>query len=251
LKPKKYQNQSKPKYMKQICPFLGVLVAFLFTGSTYAQPVPIGISGLRYSTFVSATTPSNGVFTTASRTTLSSSSFSDELIVQGDNNYGGESRANSSLAEVEAYSGVFGGNGLASASSQIYFSPLVNRTETVGLQFSSAVGYYCCSGLVSLFDLTSQLELWNYSWSNRSGNVPWVSTPGGAGSASAELYPRSDFLASHHYQLTLMTSARSASDHDQCRIRLTGLQQVPEPAGVCLLLMGLLGLPLLRRVAIR
>lgn len=233
------------------------LMAFLIPGSLSAQPLSVVISSAQYTTYVEATTQGfpDTTYPPISRTTVSSSPISDEIDMpfemfsQVGTNY---VIANAGLFEVSDRTGW--GRGNASATSQLWFSPLVDQTQTIGIQIY-AVGatqpQMFTAGQVSLFDLTADSELWNYSWSVRidpyagPGNVPWDP----ADNSRANFNLDTDFLASHQYELTMMTCSCAGDDTEIVQIQLTGLDAVPEPSVVSLILLALPGLPALRRTA--
>lgn len=208
--------------------------------STYAQPLPIRVSAAQYQAEIRAAWTSYSTNLASS----SSSPTSVDLSVNLDANSDATGNANANLFEVRASIGTWGTGafGWSSASSSLCFSPVVDKTQTLGIQFNDYWRPYT-GGAAKLTDMTSDLELWNYAWSPiHNGNVPWTST--GFSSWSAVLNLETDFLASHQYELTMSTYGNSADDYESCGIQLTGLQVVPEPSSLCLLLM--LGTPTLR-----
>ena len=231
---------------KSISRFLLFLALPLLFVNAYADPLPVGFSSSLYTTFVSVSCNGADGPTNQFRTTISSSPTGDDLILVGPGS-GGESEAHSSFFGVEAYSAVFGGQGTASATNLISFAPVTDQTQSLDFQFSSVARYYYSSGSVRLFDQTSATELWNYYWDgSTSGNVPWVSTNFGF-TATAQLNLQTDFYAAHVYELTMNTSVGSASDTVQAQIELLGLQAIPEPSSIALLLTALPALFAIRR----
>jgi hypothetical protein len=131
----------------------------------------------------------------------------------------------------------------AAATSQLWFSPLQDQTLALNIEIS-AFGHggprYYTGGQISLLDLTSNVELWDYNWSwtnNLNGNIPWDPVPhnGTANFATVE----SDFSAAHQYQLTMLVYSNAGDDTEQAHIQLTGLEVVPEPSSAKVLLAAL------------
>ena len=214
--------------------------SLLFVGSIYAQPLNVVVSGAQYTTYVEASGYPYTTYPSISRTTTSSSPISDEIDLPYDkfppNTTGNINHAITvaSLFEVSAQTGW--GMANASATSQLWFSPLVDQTQTVGIIIHNNTFGPWTEGSISLLDLTSNSELWNYGWSfgfnQRSGNVPW--DPGSEYTV-ANFNLDTDFLASHQYELTMETGSQAGDDMESAQIQLTGLQVVPEPSTTLLL----------------
>ncbi len=213
--------------------------SLLFVGSICAQSLNIAASSAQYTTYVWARDDSGPPI---SRTTISSSPISDAIVIPI---RGGiiinHAIANAGLFDVSDETGVGFAN--ASATSQLWFSPLVDQTQTVGIQIS-VQNWPFNGGSVSLLDLTSNYELWNYSWLGDPGNVPWEP---GTYHGAANFTLDTDFLASHEYELTMATSSNAGMDHERVQIQLTGLQVVPEPSTALLLAVGGAALAISRR----
>ncbi|HTQ50158.1 MAG TPA: hypothetical protein VMJ12_05565 [Candidatus Acidoferrales bacterium] len=232
--------------------------SFVVIRSLPAQPLSVAVSGTEYTTYVEAQGQPTTTYAPVSRTTISSSPISDEIDAPIDpGTFGGptitHALANAGLFEVSDQTGWGFAN--ASATSQLWFSPLVDQTQIIRLQIN-AVGatrpQEFTGGQVSLLDLTSDSELWNYNWSVEvgpnvgSGNVPW--DPADPSTANFSL--DTDFLASDNYELTMQTYSNAGDDTESVQIQLSGLQAVPEPSSVCLILLALAGLPAARSRAL-
>ena len=229
-------------------------LSFVVIGSLHSQPLSVAVSGTQYTTYVEAQGQPTTTYSPISRTTISSSPISDEIDVPIDpGTFGGptitHALADTGLFVVSDQTGWGFAN--ASATSQLWFSPLVDQTQTIGIQIN-AVGatqpQEFTGGQVSLLDLTSDSELWNYNWSVEvgpnvgSGNVPW--DPADPSTANFSL--DTDFLASDQYELTMQTYSNAGDDTESVQIQLSGLQAVPEPSSICLILLFLAGLPAVR-----
>lgn len=234
------------------------LMAFLVPGSLSAESLSIAISSAQFTTYVEAQGAPTTLYPPISRTTISPFPISDEIglpLVEGfgagGTNY---AIANAGLFEVSDRTGW--GIANASATSDLWFIPLADQTQTIGIQIC-AVGatqpQIFTGGQVSLFDLTAGSELWNYSWSVRvdpyagQGNVPWDPED----NSTANFNLDTTFLASHQYELTMMTCSCAGDDTEIVQIQLSGLDAVPEPTVIGLILLALAGFPLARRHAPR
>jgi hypothetical protein len=232
------------------------LMSLLFVGSVYAQPLDVAVSSAQYTTYVEAEGWPPDTYPPISRTTVSSFPISDELDFP--TAYSGppsfvtnHAIACAGLFLVSDQTGW--GMANASATSQLWFSPLADQTQSIGIQilaFGDRGPLAFTGGQISLLDLTTNSELWNYSWNENglvgpltgAGNVPWDP----ADPSTADFTINTDFLASHQYELTIMTDSNAGDDDQSVQIQLTGSEVVPEPSSVCLLLMALLGLPAAR-----
>ena len=177
----------------------------------------------QYLTILSASYFSNGVPVSTARTMNSAMPISDSLFINDSNRV---ADANSDLFSVEADSTAFITRSTTAVSSNgIVFFPSDDQNQVIDLQFSS-VRWYFCSGSVSLYDLTANQQVWDYGWSGFDGTVPWTAN---GMSATATIDQDTPFLASHEYELVMITATQSAGDSEQSLIQLTGLQDVPEP----------------------
>jgi hypothetical protein len=216
--------------------------SLLSIGSAYAQLLPIQLLDAQHSTYVSAYIQTNSYFETGisqSRTNVSSAPISDNLILYCDVGCYGpgnscEAGATAGLFQVSGHTfGWTGGaHAFARATSQIRFSPLVDATQTINIQFLRDYQIYWTGGSVRLYDRTSDLEMWVYGWRiARSDPYSWTD------SYHTAFTVETHFLASHQYELTLSTSMDSDADFEMARIQLAGLQVIPEPSASLLRLM--------------
>jgi hypothetical protein len=219
---------------------LCLTLAFTQTG----YPMPINVLETQYTTGVSLWGNGGlGIGSTNTSPVPISGSLNDPI-------YGGlAAQANAgpfeslALAWAAAGSGgvynpwpIYWGAG-ASATSDIWFSPLSNQTTTINIQFASWYDFsVSCS--VSLLDVTSGNQMWNYRWNSSGGTIQWVST-GGTPNRIATLTLNTDFDPSHIYELTMYTEADSnVPDVEQISIQLSGLEPVPEPSTFALVSLG-------------
>ena len=197
-------------------------------------------------TYVEAEGSPNTTYPAISRTTTSLFPISDEIDQPLLAGFGAPGTnlaiASAGLFEVSDQTGY--GMANAEAVSQIWFSPLVGRTQTLNIQiYAEGDGNISwTAGQISLLDLTANSELWNYSWNGigsppvpvgvpPGNNVPWnLQYP-----TEANFNSDTDFLASDQYELTMIACFNAANDFPTAQIQLTGLQVVPEPSTVLLL----------------
>jgi hypothetical protein len=229
---------------------LVVCLLWLVTpGIGQAQPLGIFASNAQYTVYVEARSYPDYT-NDVTRTTVLASPISDELEFPFDpDNYPGVTNyaiASAGLFTVSDHTGHGFAN--ASATSQLWFSPFADQTQTIGISiyaFGANGGHMFSMGNVTLFDLSSDTEVWNYGWdyiNPAADNIPWDDQ-----GITADLALDTSFFASHQYELSLMTYSNAADDTEDVSIQLTGLQVVPEPSGIRLFLMSLLGLPMVRR----
>ena len=253
---------SKPKFLPQlhaarqrwIGRALASFSSFLFIGSLYAQPLYVGVSSAQYTTYVEGQGAPTTTYPPVSRTTMSAFPISDEMAFPLEEGFGAGGTnyaiANAGLFGVSDRTGWGFAN--AEAVSQLWFSPLADQTQALNVQINAqgaGLSFSFTSGQISLFDLTANSELWNYSW-NAGGsamvpvpvpsgdNIPWD----GPYSPTANFDLNTDFLALHQYELTMIVCSNAGDDTEIVQIQLTGLQEVPEPSSVGLLLPAALGL---------
>jgi hypothetical protein len=201
--------------------------------------------------------------TNFSRTQISSTPVSDSL----------NNPLTGSLA-VEAHAELFGVHAFApspggadsyvqthsaTATNEIWFSPLNSGSTSLTALFSAAGHWYDCSqGGLSLLDLTTGTELWNYQWTSLSGDVAGVPV------VDLMYYPTiatnmllsADFIAGDIYKLTLHTrvNAGNSPRSPTITLQLTGLDPisiVPEPSALAMGGLGILGGWVVRRRGLR
>jgi hypothetical protein len=233
-----------------------LLFSLAFASRSYSFPLAIEIIDTQYTTSVTTWNWRTGeqATPTNSRTMISSVPFSDSLYYPDSGHV--EAEANVGLFSISGLTAA--GNGLpisppyrggsvASVQSQIRFSPLTSVTTTINIQFSGWGQWWCSGGSVSLFDVTSNQEAWNFGWDGSSGTVPWVVTGGDPG-ATAALALDTDFNAAHTYELTLRAeTASNPPDTEHILIQLSGLEPVPEPSTFIFVGLGSLILAMGRR----
>jgi hypothetical protein len=212
----------------------------LLMGAAHSQPLDIIVSSAQYTTYVQGQGWPVETYPPTSRTTISSFPISDELEFPIEYSPGVTNHAIAGAGLFEVWAQVGWGVANASATSQLRFSPLVDQIQTIGIQISAPLLHGFSSGSVILLDVTSNSELWNYSFSYfSSGNIPWDSGSRYSGTATFEL--ATEFLASDQYELTMVAGGNAGDDTAIDHIQLTGLQVIPELSSVRLLLMALLG----------
>jgi hypothetical protein len=204
---------------------------FFFVGSIHAQPLSVQVSGAQFTTYVEAhgvVAAQPPVYSDVSRTTILASPISDEIAQPYQEYFPTATNyaiAQAGLLVVYAQAGWGGAN--AEATSQLWFSPLSDQTQTIGIQLSRGGLSFDGTGSISLLDLTSNTELWNYSW-DYYGPVNFVWDPDSGFSASLNV--DTDFLASDQYELTMIAESQAGDDDGSAQIQLTGLNAVPEPS---------------------
>jgi hypothetical protein len=122
------------------------------------------------------------------------------------------------------------------AESVLDFSPVADGMATIGLNavLGGPLSVYS-DGAVILEDLTTGLMLWTYSWNCcfLNGNMPWVGF-------TASILLQQAFDADHFYRFTTQLSTHSASgDVQRATLNVSGVQAVPEPAALTLLITAL------------
>ena len=220
-----------------------VLVLLLFICRTFGQPLNIAVSSAQYSTWVyGRDTDTNGL-PPISRTTISSSPISDGIdAISPLVPFTNHADASAGLFEVSVFTDWAYGSAAAQATNQLWFSPLVDQVQAVGLQFSNQFDYVFTYGSISLLDLTANSKLWNYYWTGGGYGYPTNNLGVSGGPINVNFNVDTDFLASHQYLLTMTVGSSAKDDGEIADIQLTGLQVVPEPSSVCLLLVALLAL---------
>jgi len=237
-----------------------LLLSFAFASTGLADPLRINILDAQYTTSLSISRyqPYDGHTTNFSRTQVSPVPTSDSM----NNPVTGQlsAEANAGLFGISVYTAAAGtnisgydpltlGSG-ASATSALWFSPLASQTTTINIQFSGWNQWYYSGGSVSLLDVTSGDEMWNYGWGGlpSGGAVPWVDTYGGDPRVTAALTLNTNFNASDIYKLTMNTgSGSNPPDVEHILIQLYGFEPIPEPSAFTLLGLGSLALAIVRR----
>jgi len=249
--------------------FLGLLVLLGFALRVGAAGLPINILDTQYTNSVSVAGlirpegsgpfnfPKDYIGTNYVRTSVSANPVSDSIYhpVSGVL----EAEANAGLFSISVLTAADGRNDAlrlssnARASSELWFSPLTSETTPINLQFSGWNQWYYSGGSVSLFDVTSGEEVWNFWWQGSiQGTVPWTfdDLEPGVLVHTANLMLETDFIAGNTYKLSMHTGSTSVpADSQRILIELSGFDPivVPEPTVLSLIGLGALGLVLLRR----
>jgi hypothetical protein len=231
----------------------GFIPLFLI-GNLHAQPLSVAVFSAQYTTYVEAEGTPTSIYPPVSRTTVSAFPISDQIAMPLTEGFGagGTNYAVASTSPFGVSDRTGWGFANASATSQLWFSPAADRTQTIGIQIYAIGASQPCmftGGQISLLDLTTSSEVWNYNWSvNVSpnaglGNVPWDLSD----QSMANFNVDTGFLSSHQYELTMTVNSSAGDDTEIAQVQLIGLQAIPEPSSVRLLLLAAPGLFAARR----
>jgi hypothetical protein len=255
---------SNPVNLKfRIPTFLILLAATGFALRATAAGMPVEILDTQYTTQVEITrwlSHSSGGTTNFARTQNSQNALSDSI----DNPWTGllAAEANADLFSIHAFTPSTLGHdpyiavSHASATSEIWFSPIESQTSILTMLFSADGHWWdCTDGTLSLLDLTTGHEVWNHQWSgwpdisDNVAGVPVRDLMSNSVVTSMEL--QANFVASDAYKLTMYTrtSAADSPRSPTVTLQLLGLEAihvVPEPATLSLVSLGALGLVLMR-----
>jgi hypothetical protein len=142
----------------------------------------------------------------------------------------------------------------ATATNEVWFAPVTTETTTLTLLFSADGHWWdCTSGELSLVNLTTGDEVWDYEWSGTSGTVAGVPVLDlGFGQVATLLELQTAFIGANIYKLSMHTEtyAGSSPKSPTVSLQLFGLEpipSVPEPATLSLVGFGALALALARR----
>jgi hypothetical protein len=234
------------------------VASFVSVRETRADAVTIEVLNASFATTLSTTTNLNPstVATNQSRTVSSSSPLTDTLIdgcgyMLDCSEFNSltfaltEATAEADFFTVSAYtfSSVMS-HASASTQTDLLFSPTSDGTALLELEFIGTNTAYYSNGSVSLFDVTSNEQLWAYGWTccHFNGNVP-LSLFQYTGMLSFDQSLSDD----HMYRLLMSTGTNADGDREGMTIRVGGLIPVPESSSIFLLLSGLVGIALLKR----
>jgi hypothetical protein len=234
-------GEQKPK------PVMGALLltmAFASGSFSASATLPIDILGGQFTTLVSLASyyPNflpGGVLSNDVREVVSSAPVASTIY-----NYrsggGVVAEADASLLEISAYTSItydgYVDSSVATVRSEIWFSPLSSQTASLNLEFLGEHMWFYSQGSVSLTDITSGQEIWNYGWAGpSSGTVPWEVS---AGLATASLTLNTDFSATDTYYLNMYTETAARGDAEFIQIQMVGLEPIPEPASAAVAALG-------------
>lgn len=224
-----------------------------------ASPLEVNLLGSKYSTYVFVATDvdwSAGV----SRTNLSFHPYSDSIYSTF---HDPQTPANVGILGADANADLFGvsvrtycqhnkvffpeKNSTAIAKSEISFAPLTSGLATLSFDRHVAQEWFYSEGSVSLFDVTANQTLWDYSWTfsqfipgadrsfNEDGSEDWT------------CLLETNFDATHTYALSMREQSWADSDNQQIALQLSGLTVVPEPSAFALTGLAAIGLLSSRR----
>ena len=238
------------------------LVAVLLgTGTAFADPFNINLLSATFRTRVSTTADSPGLPTT-SRQTVSNTPTSDSLLVPVAPLHPSLPAAVGAIAETGVFSvhadttsspsltPLYASSALA--LTELLFAPLQNGVATIDLDLttSGSGADHWSEGTISLFDTTTNAQIWNYGWDSigafMGGSGFWRPATYGVLLDSSPLLLNdilsigTAFDASHQYRLLIYTLTQSQNDHQGITLEVSGLHEVPEPASIALLGVGAL-----------
>ena len=237
--------------------WVSLLLIIGLAPKSYPAPLPINILNTRYTTtvFNQEWIPPQGSNTNIlTRTQVLTVPISDSI----NNPVTGQlsSQANADLFVIYVNTPSQAGldpnfaHSQASATSEIWFSPLTSQTTTLNIQFAGGDHWlFGADGSISMLDVTSGNEVWNYGLPNPgSGSVPdwapWSYTGGLTTAGSGTLELDTDFNVDDIYELTISTDAFAQNDPNSpwISLQLSGFEPVPEPSTFGLLGLGLFAL---------
>lgn len=242
------------------------MALFVLFGLTAQAQVAVNILNGQFTTYLEVpdisdfdTTPN---YYDTSRTMVSASPVSDEMslwVTDSDgsiapydgipnNFWAGQASSTADIFDISVNAGVAApthDNAWAKATSQIVFTPLVNQTQMINVaMWWPGEG---ADGQISLIDLTSNTQLWLYSYGlDIVGGANWPYT---ADTGVDPLNIETSFSSSDVYELTIQADCFDdyAGAGSSTYMNLSGLQVVPEPSTSLLLAMCGTSLMIFRR----
>jgi hypothetical protein len=180
---------------------------------------------------------------TRARTTVGHDPFSDSLAVTSPLGSHSTAGGSADLFSTVTHTATVQMPGDVTASfagvaEQIAFTTASDITGDIGLAVSGPFPH--TAGSVRLTDLTTNLLLWNYMWDSGvngngvSGTIPWASPA----ATSVAWSVGTSFLVDHAYRLEMSTFTTAHGDSQTVGMTVSGLQPVPEPSTIMLLLFG-------------
>jgi hypothetical protein len=251
-----FELGAKTRMISSSIVWVSLLLTLAFASTGYS--LPIDILNTQYTTTASITyfDPTTADF---SRTLTATVPISDSLYGVVSGALAAEDNASlfgiyvntPSIAQIEPD---ICGNA-ASATSTLWFSPLTSQTTSINIQFSGGDHWIMSAGgALSLLDVTSGNEVWNYGLPNPGQGAnpdwsPWVYTGEIITAGTATLALDTDFNAGDIYELNISTYTLAQNDPDSpwVSLQLSGLEPVPEPSAFIVLGLGSLALAMVRR----
>lgn len=202
---------------------------------SHASAIPVNIIDSEYTTSLykkaNANDQDDDNYSIESMTRVSSSPLHDEM-------YFNDSLVAAAQADsfsISAYTRI-GGHpdnvSIASSKTELAFSPIASSVTMFQIDFYGYAEWYYSNGFVSLSDVSTGQELWNYYWTDSyvSGNVPWVDDFSGPYRAWANIDVETILNQGANYLLTIYTQTCSnPADSELIRIDVSGVESIDVP----------------------